>query len=285
MKAFNRTSVSKKAIIILNIISLLAGIIVCFLFFGVPYITYQSALADYRNDDFDEAIEKLESLNGYPGDASKKLIKAKFAKGNYLMEQASYDEAIMVYEDLMSNDISESQKQDASDFIAECKYQSCFERMDADPDMSAADLYEMARENYEDSRDLLDAVCTSEWLFSKLEFEDAALKMEEEPLYKEGYGEAAIGSRFRFHATFTVTNNGDVPVTGCFYVVTGLAAGGPLKAEVFCIDGTLYPGESQYCGTKPWEYEYEGGTGVAAEIVTFAAVPDDIPDGLEISYD
>lgn len=270
----------RKIIVCSASISAAILLVLCFLLFVLPYIKYQNALTEYKNGNYDNAIKTLNSIKGY-SDSSEKLIEIKFAKGEYLVKQSNYSEAISVCEDLMASDISDEQEQKAVRLKVECVYQSCVEQIKTNPDEAVVDLYELAKADYKDSRSILDNICTSEWLFSKLKFENATLIMDE-----DAQDDPVYDFKLRFHATFTVSNNYELPIKGWFYVITGLAAGDLLKAEVFTIDGTLNPGESQYCETKPWEYDYEGDVGIATEIVTFVAVPDEIPnDGLEISYD
>jgi len=93
--------------------AVLAALIACFVFIGIPLIKYTAAVNDLSEGNYNEAIAVFSELGDYK-DAPDKIIEAKFAKAQALYDNKQYDDAIKLCDELAASRIPSRQKNEAN---------------------------------------------------------------------------------------------------------------------------------------------------------------------------
>ena len=122
--------------------------------------------------------------------------------------------------------IASPEYKDVKDLLNECIYQVAVKTMETLPDSAVSDLYTVAVENYKDSRELLDSICTSEWLFDKLAFSNMqSIFVKKGTRMGEAYFDPGYGIRVKYYkytiydASFDAANLSFLPITGSIRVI------------------------------------------------------------------
>ena len=118
--------------------------------------------------------------------------------------------------------IASPEYKDAKDLMNECIYQVAAKAMESSPDSAVSDLYMVAAENYKDSRELLDSICTSEWLFDKLAFSNMqSIFVKKDILWFKGDSifDFSIKEMYIYNVSFDTANLSFLPITGSIRVI------------------------------------------------------------------
>ena len=169
--------------------------------------------------------------------------------------------------------IDSPEYKDAKDLLNECIYQVAVRTMETSPDSAVKDLYMVAVQNYKDSRELLDSICTSKWLFDKLAFSNMqSIFVKKCSRLVDITGDLEHGFRCIYkhyaiyNASFDVANLSFLPITGSIRVICQ-SADESTRKKVLEIN-LLEPQETGSYTAKSFEFNDESELTILFEAVT-----------------
>jgi hypothetical protein len=141
-KLISRKKKSKIALISVCCITVVALAILLATFVVIPQVKYSNALSKAESGQYEEAIEALESLDGY-SDSLDKIVEIKYKWADWSTENNDFENAVSIYNELGDTEASKK-----------AKYDYVQQHLDTSDSATYRYLGELIKNNYSNSKEI-----------------------------------------------------------------------------------------------------------------------------------
>ena len=149
--------------------------------------------------------------------------------------------------------ISAAKYKDSAELLSECNYQLLLKKVAKDPKAEEAltELYDFAKKNYKDSREMMNAICSPDTVYGYLSCDTPSFTLVDQKTWRYWDGSVAF-TEYKYRMTVSITNHAPIPIQG--KVVLKFTA--PRSVSPTTSNATETKTYSVQCVIKPKVYSY-----------------------------